>query len=420
MDPRMLWRQHSPTQFPCLDLHEHDQTQWLLELSATMLQVGRFICLGQFPQISCPGAKTYFGYIDLTEAMTSVFRKLSATDTIVDPSVTTEHVAHPDTHPLVEKSIRINSIFPFYPPFQAWVIGTINSNIVTELCLHQIEMSHLAWTSILSLLTLRSLSEFSLSSRNVPFEAISEFLCRHPQIVILRIFHDEITPARPPCLPAAALPNLIRLTATSSYVSHFLRHDNTFPQLRELSITAHDFTPLDSALATLAARKATLNLLLSLPDGSNISDWLKTCERNEICLRCVEDLTITSKSWKPWNNVIMALLPRWLTLFPALKRFCINSVDAKISSKDDKSTFIRSVIETCPWLEVLRYGWHEERSVAEWVSMYSWEGFASSLCFYLSLCVFCLIVGLSSATDLPSMECGSKSWDSVEEYDRKV
>ena len=320
MDPTMLWRQHSPTQFTCLDLHERDQTQWFLVLPATsMLQVGCFICLGQFPQISCPGVKTYFGYVDLTETMTSVFRKLSATHTIVDLSVTIEHVAHPDTHPPVKKSICINSIFPFYPPFQAWVIGTINSNIVTELSLHQIEMSHLAWTSILSLLTLRSLSDFSLFSPNVPFEAISEFLCRHSQIIILRIFYDEIMPARPPCLPAAALPNLIRLTVTPSYVSHFLRHDNTFPQLRELSITAHDFTPLGSALATLAAHKATLNLILSLPDGSNISDWLKTCERNEICLCCVKDLTIMSKSWKRWNNVIMALLPRWLMLFPALK-----------------------------------------------------------------------------------------------------
>jgi hypothetical protein len=385
-----------------------------------MLQVGRFICLGQFPQISCPGVKTHFGYVDLTEAMTSVFQKLSATHTIVDPGVTTEHVANPDTHPLVEKTIFINSIFPFYPPFQAWVIGAINSNVVTELCLHQIKMSHLAWTSILSLLTLRSLSVFSLYSPNVPFEAISEFLCRHPKIIVLRIFYDEITPARPPRLPAAALPNLIRLTVTSSYVSHFLRHDNAFPRLRELFITAHDFTPLDSALATLAARKATLDLSLSLPDVSNILDWLKACERNEIYLRCVKDLTITSESWKPWNNVIMAFLPRWLTLFPALRRFCFTSVDAKISSKDDKSTFIRSVIETCPWLEALSYGWNEERSVAEWVSMYSWEGFASSLCFYLSLCVFCLMVGLPPATDLPLMACGSKSWDSVEEYDQKV
>jgi hypothetical protein len=251
----------------------------------------------------------------------------------------------------------------------------------------------------------------------VPFEAISEFLCRHPQIGILRIFYDEITPARPPPLPATALPNLIRLTVTSSYVSHFLQHDNTFPRLRELFIvdnsnniqTAYDFTPLDSALATLAARKVTLNLNLSLPGVFNISDWLKACERNQICLRCVKGLTITSQSWKPWHNVTMALLPRWLTLFPALSRFCFDSVDAKISSKNDKSTFIRSVIETCPWLEVLSYGWNEERSVAEWVSMYSWEGFASSLCFYLSLCVFCLIVGLPPATDLPSMACGSKS-----------
>ena len=393
-----------------------------------MPQVGHFICLGQFPRISFREVKTYFGYVDLMEIMTSVFRNLSATHTVVDPSVTTEHVAHPDTQAPVKKSICINSVLPFYPPFQDWMIKTINSNIVTELCLHQIEMSHLAWTSILSLLTLPSLSEFSLFSPNVPFEAISEFLCRHPQIIILRIFYDEITPARPPRLPATALPNLIRLTVTSSYVSHFLQHDTTFPRLRELFIvclghnsnniqTACDFTPLDSALATLAARKATLNLDLSLPDVSNISDWLKSCERNKICLRCVKGLTIRSQSWKPWNNVTMELLPRWLTLFPALRRFCFDSADAKVLSKEDKSTFIRSVIGTCPWLEVLSYGWNEERSVAEWASMYSWKGFSSSWCFYLSLCVFCLIVGLPPMPDLPSIAYWSKPCNSVEGCD---
>jgi hypothetical protein len=226
------------------------------------------------------------------------------------------------------------------------------------------------------------LSHFALFSPNIPFEAISEFLCRHHNIVDLDLFYDEITTAQPSRLPPTALPNLIHLTATPSYAGHFLQYDDAFPQLRTVSIicqsdiqsdniqTVYDFTSLDDALAALSSRKTTIELDLALPCVSNIPDWLQTCQRNEISLPCVTGLAVRSKSWRPWSIAIMTLFPQWLTLFPALKRFRLDSADNKIIPKD-KATFVRSIIDTCPRLKILSYGWDEQRSVANWMSMYS-------------------------------------------------
>lgn len=218
------------------------------------------------------------------------------------------------------------------PSFQDWAIRSMNSSLITHLLLDDLSYhrNSLSFNQNLHLLALPVLRVLTIRSRvPVPFRNLSAFLCRHPRIEDLALGFGDHIMRGPSALAVGALPILSTLCSTPRYISHFLSHGGSLPNLVCVKIhcflvgnTEDYMVDVDECLLRLAPRRKINSLRFSFPP--NLREWFtngshpRHGQRRDVerTLRYIKYLCLTGflhRSAQP-------LLPHWLSLFPSLRR----------------------------------------------------------------------------------------------------
>jgi hypothetical protein len=268
------------------------------------------------------------------------------------------------------------------PILRTWFINSANSSPITRLALDNATFynGRSTMSEILRLLELPNLSYFDISSKELIFGDIVEFLCRHPHIISLSLATDNSITSNS-TFPVDALPVLSSLRAPPHYVRHIFASRNALPSLTSLVIDP-DFRPMiylqqpdinrrfdgiEECFSHVASRKSITTLTLIMPPESWAEQWLRQGsplelehgERRDIERSLVNIATLNvnvsgcitiSPSMKP-------LFVGWLALFPALRSVHFDSYTFGGMSSEEQSAFADSIGHACSNMEIVEFSY---------------------------------------------------------------
>jgi hypothetical protein len=266
------------------------------------------------------------------------------------------------------KCFELESLLLFHRPFLKWTIQSLNlsSDSITRLSFRLLTLPAEGWVVLLSLPTFPKLSWLTIASKTVNFADLSKFLIRHPSLTFLDLSHCQhnATKSRAGLLPPNTLPYLTTLCGCFEHISIFLSPEKSgrirCPLLEHVSIQGFfpilvprpltpDFGPVNRALVTLAYRRTgDIHLRLTVVGGAQYEHWFdfkKSPTRSaESLLHCVTSLQLRTHGNQPLHRDTLTLIPRWLTLFPALKKVDVCS-GRSVVTMSEKLEFVRLVDE---------------------------------------------------------------------------
>ena len=260
-------------------------------------------------------------------------------------------------------------------PFTDWTINILNTAPITSLSLEEVDIPTETWAYILPLLILPALSELTIRSSTMVFVDLCHFFARHPSITTLELKGCTMPFQRSP-VSQDILPKLTALAASSQYLTCLLEDKDNFPNLVSITIASHlyrlqsfDYHLTERALTSIAQRIQETAVTLKLTSQPEVEQWLVETVRggpgaNVLrSLHCVTKLRISTVLSFTFSKSAVALFPRWLALFPALKQvafvnFCIEL------EHDATITFVRAISDACPRLKIVRIGYEDYATTA--------------------------------------------------------
>jgi len=277
-------------------------------------------------------------------------------------------------------TFNAHSSMLFHPDLRNWTIGTLNYSCVTTLSLKHLDISPATWSALLPCLALPTLSKLSVDFCTITFTDLSRFLVRHPQIEHLYLGRSLSSPQSERRLPKSALCQLTTLTANSEYLVHFISPRGALPNLASVSVILRipagkhfDFVGINTTLAPISDRLNQTVLSLKLLLESSSAEWMVLDESAvglgaAPCLPGVTGLELKACSYR-LSPLAMSTLPRWLALFPVLKRVLFTTLSTSGPTEPDfRAAFIRGISKTCPGIQSIGIN-GMEYSVSAWLAL---------------------------------------------------
>lgn len=290
------------------------------------------------------------------------------------------------------QSFDIRSSLIIRQPFLRWAISTANWSPITRLCL-RFQISALSWTELLSRLYLPKLLDLSIGLCTSVATDVASFLSRHPTITNLdlrdnafRLSYGEplvinLLSLIPPSSPRNEhrLPCLSVLRATPEYMAYLFSIQpqiRIFPKLISITIEPFihalsrdsGFGALDVALFTLSKayecnRHIALTLIL-YSRNDTFTYWLESIVSHDKDVRrfphnperaacwasmhCLRKLCIQTLDDTLFKQSAADLIPRWISMLPALQNLAISSASLDWMTVDERRDFNARILELCP------------------------------------------------------------------------
>ncbi|KAF5354628.1 hypothetical protein D9756_005657 [Leucocoprinus leucothites] len=244
-------------------------------------------------------------------------------------------ISRPSNH---LETCHLQTLPTFLQPLLAYRLNTSQLSNLTFRYIYNFS----EWDDFMSTLYLPFLETVVVSHCIIPGKAFSGFLSRHPRITSLDFHHNTYLRHNPPTLPSGILPRLQKLRTCSEYLVRYFPPLDSFPALTTVILPAGDMVR-DSHRAVMALQALLscindITLCLEFTYVQCLDNWLRDnlirsqtfASANQLGetdptrnLRCVKSLQLDSKLIAFSSDGVVALLVRWLCMFPALTRVFI-------------------------------------------------------------------------------------------------
>lgn len=259
------------------------------------------------------------------------------------------------------KTVTLSTDYFFTRYMSTWTIRTLNDSSITSLTLNLHFRNAPKWTHVLSMLRLRHLREFIISSNSLSLHCLTQFLRRHNGITSLTIkglVLEENETYDNSALTVTSLPKLRRLAGLPNDVRHILRLKPSFKALKYVTISDPDtdgyMASLNDCLDAMAARDKFY--VASIAIKMEHTSWLLS-QRNgdsERLMPHISTLTIahTGQRDELPPPSFTAALAGWLALFPELEHLHWG-VKRNLEGSQAERNIAAAIIKHCPRLKTL-------------------------------------------------------------------
>ncbi|KAF8061706.1 hypothetical protein FPV67DRAFT_292767 [Lyophyllum atratum] len=248
-----------------------------------------------------------------------------------------------------------------------WTIRTLNTSSISTLSLRNLDIHPEAWAIILPSIALPLLSALSIDLCSIRYPELSVFLQRHPHVQRLYLGRSLREPPSEDLPPSDFLRNATHLSAAPAYLNHLLTLNSSLPALKELSIITRvhhgrhfDFGIMNNTLLPIVPRllgPSRVELTLELSFESSSDDWMlldvAPDTRLIALMQYISRLDLHIAQYRLPTEVV-ARLPRWMGLFPALKEVVMRSPSQDGPTEPgERLAYISAIFKRCPRLEVV-------------------------------------------------------------------
>jgi hypothetical protein len=241
--------------------------------------------------------------------------------------------------------------FLFLSRFRSWTIGSLNFSQIHSLTLSDVPK---AFPKILPALKLKHLETFTISSQNISFTLLANFLSRHRKIHTLTI-DEEVCLDRDP-LPPRVLSALTTFRGHAHTLLHLCSEPSNSPLrvvhllddlLGEPSSFRHQ---LFSYLAPTKVHHLSFRFIKIVPPQTHrllrSSFKVAECSMNHLKSIEVHSSALDHDSIRGISD--------WLRLFPALGSVIFTSWAMFTQTPEQKESFIKDISVACPKLQTVK------------------------------------------------------------------
>lgn len=242
-----------------------------------------------------------------------------------------------------------------------WTIRTLNDSSITSLTLNLRFRNAPKWAHILSMLRLRHLREFVISSNSLSLQCLTQFLRRHSGLTSLTtkgLSLEDNDAQNKSVLTINALPKLRTLMGLPNDIGHILRLQPGFKILKHINISDPDadgyISSLNDCLDAMVARDKVY--VASIAFKTEHASWLlsQSSADSERVMPPIASLTII---WKGQNEELpspsfTAALAGWVALFPTLEHIHWG-VKRDLEGSQAERNIAIAIINRCPRLKTL-------------------------------------------------------------------
>ncbi|KAG0705587.1 hypothetical protein DFH29DRAFT_1077540 [Suillus ampliporus] len=259
------------------------------------------------------------------------------------------------------KAVTLSTDYFFTPFMSTWTIRTLNDSSITSLTLDLRFRNAPKWTHILSMLRLRHLREFVISSNSLSLKSLTQFLRRHNGLTSLTTkglsLEDNETHDKS-ALTLNGLPKLKTLAGLPNDIRHILRLHPSFKVLKHITVSDPDadgyISSLNDCLDAMVARNKVY--VTSIAIETEHTSWLLS-QGNGDPERAMPPITSLTIIWKGQNDELpspsfTAALAGWVALFPALEHIHWG-VKRVLEGSQAERNIATAVINRCPRLKTL-------------------------------------------------------------------
>ncbi|KAG1864915.1 hypothetical protein F4604DRAFT_1016162 [Suillus subluteus] len=259
------------------------------------------------------------------------------------------------------KTVNLSTDYFFAPFMSTWTIRTLNDSIITSLTLDLRFRNAPKWAHILSMLRLRHLREFVISSNSLSLQCLTQFLRHHNGLTSLTtkgLSLEDNEAQNKSVLTLNALPKLRTLVGLPNDVGHILRLQPSFKVLQHVNISDPDadgyISSLNDCLDAMVARDKVY--VTSIAIKMEHMSWLlsQSSADSERAMPPIASLTIV---WKGQNEELpspsfTAALAGWVALFPTLEHIHWG-VKRDLEGSQAERNIAIAIINRCPRLKTL-------------------------------------------------------------------
>ncbi|KAG2346686.1 hypothetical protein BDR05DRAFT_958830 [Suillus weaverae] len=259
------------------------------------------------------------------------------------------------------KVVNLSTDYFFAPFMSTWTIRTLNDSSITSLTLDLRFRNAPKWSHILTMLRLRHLREFVISSNSLSLQCLTQFLRRHNGLTSLTtkgLSLEDNEAQNKSVLTLNALPKLRTLVGLPNDIGHILRLQPSFKVLKHINISDPDaddyISSLNDCLDAMVARDKVY--VTSIAIKTEHTSWLLSqCNADsERAMPPIASLTII---WKGQNDELpspsfTAALAGWVALFPTLEHIHWG-VKRDLEGSQAERNIAIAIISRCPRLKTL-------------------------------------------------------------------
>lgn len=265
-------------------------------------------------------------------------------------------------------------------PFSRWTLLTLNtaSSTITKLSFKLIKEAKSTWKIFSATLALPRLQEFFFMSDFfsppdiAAFVDVEDFLVNHPQIAHLYLYGVGLPPSSK-AIPRPSFQNLITFDAHPLYtiwlMNSLILSPTALPSLQRVVISSEnyshstgqwdfDYSLFDSGLEAIATFPRSIVLALTFNCRSHIESWLRSHVQAGVETSAISRLVHTNTlsiydSWSEYTEAMLAVIPDWLQLFPALKHLKFEREAQVNMTKLVEPQYVATVSLLCQKLETM-------------------------------------------------------------------
>lgn len=204
------------------------------------------------------------------------------------------------------------------------------------------------------------------------FVDIEDFLVNHPHIAHLYLYGVELPPSSK-AIPRPSFQNLITFDAHPHYtiwlMNSLILSPNVLPSLQRIVISSENYNDsggrkdfnyslFDSGLKAVATFPRSIVLALTFNRRSHIESWLRSHIQAGVGKSAISRLVHTNTlsiydSWSEYTEAMLAIIPDWLQLFPALKHLKFEREGHVNTTKLVRPQYLATVSLLCQKLETM-------------------------------------------------------------------
>ena len=216
------------------------------------------------------------------------------------------------------------------------------------------------------------MSDFFSPPDIAAFVDVEDFLVNHPQIAHLYLYGVGLPPSSK-AIPRPSFQNLITFDAHPLYtiwlMNSLILSPTALPSLQRVVISSEnyshstgqwdfDYSLFDSGLEAIATFPRSIVLALTFNCRSHIESWLRSHVQAGVETSAISRLVHTNTlsiydSWSEYTEAMLAVIPDWLQLFPALKHLKFEREAQVNMTKLVEPQYVATVSLLCQKLETM-------------------------------------------------------------------
>ncbi|KIM41265.1 hypothetical protein M413DRAFT_445302 [Hebeloma cylindrosporum] len=281
--------------------------------------------------------------------------------------------AFPSSREIRLAEVYIHSDMLLQHPFSQWTLLTLNaaSSTITKLSLKLVMEASPTWNIFSASLALPLLQDFKFMNEFfsppdvAAFVDVEDFLVNHPRITHLYLYGVGLPPSSK-AVPRPSFQNLITFDAHPTYtvwlMNSLISSPAALPSLQRNynhRITwDFDYSLFDSGLEAIATFPRSVVLALTFNCRSDVESWIRSHVRAGVEMTAVSRLVHTHTlsiydSWSEYNAGMVAIIPDWLQLFPALKHLKFEREAQVNVAKLIEPQYVATISLLCQKLETM-------------------------------------------------------------------